>query len=138
MGLLDTCGESTFYGATIMNKPRSSSHSNRQSSYTAKRDALAQNPAFDKMVADFEKTLREIARHQRQKEHYCTMSTTDIVSEAYMRLRRNVPTGIEDIAVFKAAATVIMREILIDAARRRKAEKRGGGLSDLRVISLKG
>ena len=69
--------------------------------------------------------LRRIARRVRG-DHAQTLSTTALVHEAYLKL---LPSGIpaNDAAHFKLLIARAMREVLIDAARRRQAGKRGGG-----------
>lgn len=69
--------------------------------------------------------LRRIAHAVRQgKDH--TLSTTAIVHEAYLKL---VPSSVpaNDAVHFKRLIARAMREVLIDAARRSGAQKRGGG-----------
>jgi RNA polymerase sigma factor (TIGR02999 family) len=69
--------------------------------------------------------LRRIAKRVRGTR-VDTLSTTAIVHEAYLKL---APSGIpaKDRAHFKLLIARAMREVLIDAARRRSADKRGGG-----------
>lgn len=71
--------------------------------------------------------LRKLAGgYMRQERADHTLQPTALVSEAYLRLdaRRDVP--IESRAHFMAAAAEAMRRILVDHARRRRSEKRGG------------
>ena len=63
--------------------------------------------------------LRERADH--------TLQPTALVHEAYMRLVGQRTIGWEDRAQFFGAAATVMRRILVDHARARKAQKRGGG-----------
>ncbi|GAA5504718.1 hypothetical protein Rcae01_00157 [Novipirellula caenicola] len=74
--------------------------------------------------------LRRLASHKMAQEKAGqTLQPTALVHEAFMRL-----VGGEDRAQwdsrghFFAAAAEAMRRILIESARRRNAEKRGGGL----------
>jgi len=48
------------------------------------------------------------------------------VNEAYLRLAKSEPTGFQDRAHFFAVSARVMRRILVDWARSRLAEKRGG------------
>src|SRR6185503_17368160 len=61
-------------------------------------------------------------RHEAQGQ---TLQATALVNEAYLRL---VGTGVswQDRAHFFAVASRVMRRILVDAARARTADKRGG------------
>lgn len=72
--------------------------------------------------------LRRIA-HQRLRSERSghTLNTTDLVHEAYLKLIDQSQTEWEDRVHFLAMASRIMRNILIDYARRRNAQKRGGG-----------
>ncbi len=71
--------------------------------------------------------LRRIAaRLMRGEGPNHTLQTTALVHEAYLRLARPQGTAWKDRAHFFAVAATIMRRILVDHARARKAEKRGG------------
>lgn len=54
------------------------------------------------------------------------LQPTALVNEAFLRLFGGAPPSLQDRAHFKAASAVVMRRILVDAARERKASKRGG------------
>jgi RNA polymerase sigma factor (TIGR02999 family) len=58
-----------------------------------------------------------------------TLQATALINEAYLRLFGGAPVHWENRAHFFASAAEVMRRVLIDAARKRKADKRGGGLS---------
>ena len=71
--------------------------------------------------------LREIAHRQLGRERPGhTLSTTALVHEAYERLVDHRHTEWQDRAHFCAVAARAMRRILVDYARRRHAQKRGG------------
>jgi RNA polymerase sigma factor (TIGR02999 family) len=73
--------------------------------------------------------LRRIAQHHlRQERSDHTLQSTALVHEAYLRLMKQGPAGIENRAHFIAVASRLMRQILVDHARRHRAAKRGGGL----------
>jgi RNA polymerase sigma factor (TIGR02999 family) len=57
-----------------------------------------------------------------------TLATTALVHEAYLRLARPGALSQNDRVHFFAVAARAMRQIVVDAARRRGAEKRGGGI----------
>ncbi len=57
-----------------------------------------------------------------------TMSTTVLIHEAYLRLVDQTQARFEDRVHFYAYAARVMRTILVDYARSRGAQKRGGGL----------
>src|SRR5205809_7711055 len=74
--------------------------------------------------------LRRLAAQQlAQEKPGQTFQATALVHEAYLRLVGNPaePRPFKDRGHFFAAAATAMRRILIDNARRKQAQKRGGG-----------
>ena len=55
-----------------------------------------------------------------------TLQPTAIVHEAYLRLASSNATGWKDCEHFRAVAAKVMRQVLVDHARRRQAQRRGG------------
>jgi RNA polymerase sigma factor (TIGR02999 family) len=72
--------------------------------------------------------LKRIARRQLGSNSGVTLTTTVLVHEAYLRLARPGNLELNDRTHFFAVAARAMRQILVDHARRRLAEKRGGGV----------
>lgn len=73
--------------------------------------------------------LRRIAQHHLQQERPGhTLQSTALVHEAYLRLMKQGPVEIEHRPHFLAVASRLMRQILVDHARGRRAAKRGGGV----------
>lgn len=71
--------------------------------------------------------LRKVAaRHLRNERTGHTLQPTDLVHEAYLKLAGQKTPGWKDRAHFFGIAAHVMRQILVDYARRQKAEKRGG------------
>ena len=71
--------------------------------------------------------LRRMARQYMKNEHQGnTLQTTALVHEAYLRLVDVTQVEWRQRAQFFAMAAQIMRRILVDAARARAADKRGG------------
>lgn len=64
--------------------------------------------------------------HMRSERRGGTLQTTALVNEAYLRLVDTSRIRWESRGHFLAVAAQAMRRILVDAARRRDAEKRGG------------
>jgi RNA polymerase sigma factor (TIGR02999 family) len=58
----------------------------------------------------------------------CTLQPTALVHESYLRLADQTKLQCESRAHFYAIAANLMRRVLIDHAKKRKAQKRGGGL----------
>jgi RNA polymerase sigma factor (TIGR02999 family) len=72
--------------------------------------------------------LRELAaRHLARERPGQTLQATALVHEAYLRLVGARDPGWNGRGHFLAAAAEAMRRILVDNARRRRAEARGGG-----------
>jgi RNA polymerase sigma factor (TIGR02999 family) len=71
--------------------------------------------------------LRRIARSfiQRQRPGH-TLQPTALVNEAFIKLFADAPPQVEDRAHFLALMSRVMRQVLVDHARRRGAAKRGG------------
>jgi RNA polymerase sigma factor (TIGR02999 family) len=73
--------------------------------------------------------LRRIARSQMARERAGhTLSATALVHEAFLDLVREDGASFNDRAHFLAASSLAMRRILVDHARKRSADKRGGGV----------
>ena len=70
--------------------------------------------------------LRLIARRQLGGNRTETLRTTALVHEAYLKLGRRSQLAVEDRHHFFAIAGKAMRQLIVDHARRRAAEKRGG------------
>jgi len=74
-------------------------------------------------------TLRRLAHHHLRNERPGhTLQTTALVHEAYLCLAKQEPMEFENRAHFYAVCAQVMREILVQYARRRNAAKRGGGV----------
>ncbi len=85
-------------------------------------------PGFDELFPLVYDVLRRIAhRHLAGERSGHTLATTDLVHEAYLKLVRLDRIEWQGRAHFLAIAARAMRNILVDYALRRKAEKRGGG-----------
>ena len=65
-------------------------------------------------------------RHMRNEGAEHTLQTTALVHEVYLRLVDAAQVNWRDRAQFFAMSAQMMRRILVDAARGRRAQKRGG------------
>ncbi|MDQ7065988.1 MAG: ECF-type sigma factor [candidate division KSB1 bacterium] len=82
----------------------------------------------DRLMPLVYETLQAIARRQlRRERRYHTLDTTALVHEAYLKLVDQKRVEWQNRAHFFAIAAQAMRRILINYARKRLAEKRGGG-----------
>jgi RNA polymerase sigma factor (TIGR02999 family) len=83
--------------------------------------------ALDRLLPLVYDDLRRIAaRHLRSERPDHTLSATAVVHEAYLRLVGHRAVRWQERAQFYGVASVQMRRILVDHARRRAAAKRGG------------
>jgi RNA polymerase sigma factor (TIGR02999 family) len=84
--------------------------------------------AFDELLPLVHHELRQLARRQMRREREGhTLQTTALVNEAYLRLIDVSRVSFKDRAHFFAFSARIMRRILVDHARTRRFQKRGGG-----------
>lgn len=85
--------------------------------------------ALDQLMPIVYDELKRIARHHLgANEASATLSTTELVHEAFLKLTGGTGIDWESRAHFFGAASRAMRQVLVDFARRRTAVKRGGGL----------
>ncbi|MGE0639736.1 MAG: ECF-type sigma factor [Thermoanaerobaculia bacterium] len=84
----------------------------------------AADALFEAVYADLKRVASRLLAGQRE---HATLSTTVLVHEAYLRLVRPGNLAQQDRVHFFAVAARAMRQIVVDHARRRNAEKRGGG-----------
>lgn len=71
--------------------------------------------------------LRGVARRQLRGADAATLEPTALVNEVYLRLVDQQMADVADRAHFHGLCARVMRQILVDRARRRKALRRGGG-----------
>jgi RNA polymerase sigma factor (TIGR02999 family) len=84
--------------------------------------------ALDELAPIIYMELRRLAsRSLRGERPNHTLRPTDLVGEAYLRLIAGAQPEWTDRVHFFAVAARYMRQILVDHARRRLANKRGGG-----------
>ena len=84
--------------------------------------------ALDRLVPIVEAELKRIARRcMRGQRQGHTLQATALVNEAYMRLVDVQQINWQNRAHFLAMAARLMRRILVDSARARAYQKRGGG-----------
>jgi len=84
--------------------------------------------ALDALIPLVEAELRRLARHymaRERRDH--TLQTTALVNEAFMRLVDARGVHWQDRAHFLGIAARLMRRVLVDHARTRGFQKRGGG-----------
>ena len=79
---------------------------------------------FAGLYAELKKIAAGRVAVERQDQ---SLNATALVHEAWLRLQKSAPEQWRDRKQFYAAAAEAMRRILVEAARRRFAEKRGEG-----------
>lgn len=83
--------------------------------------------ALERLVPLVYDELRQVARRQLSREvRPNTLSATALVHEVYLRLLQQRQISAVDRETFFAIAAQTMRRILVDHARRRQRQKRGG------------
>jgi RNA polymerase sigma factor (TIGR02999 family) len=99
-----------------------------------KRWSAGDERARDNLIPLVYERLRELA-HQRLRAApgEDSLNTTGLVHEAYIRLVDAPRVDLPDRAHFLALASEVMRNLLVDRARARMAEKRGGGKTALEL-----
>ncbi len=95
--------------------------------FDAQSGDLAADHALTPAVYD---TLRRIASSylKRERDDH-TFSTTDLVHEAYVRLIDQTRADDKTRAHFIGLSARVMRQVLVDYARRRNSYKRGSGVA---------
>lgn len=85
--------------------------------------------AFEQLVPVVYEELRRVAHGRRRSERSdVSLNTTALVHEAYLKLAGLRQTEFRDRPHFLAMASRVMRRILVDHARARRAGKRGRDL----------
>jgi RNA polymerase sigma factor (TIGR02999 family) len=94
--------------------------------------------AFDRLFEQVYDTLRRCAQGQRRRwRGNPSLQTTALVNEAYLRLVDRGEQSWSSRSHFFAVAARAMRYILMDWARRKRAQKRGGDAPTLSLEALR-
>ncbi|MCU0627143.1 MAG: sigma-70 family RNA polymerase sigma factor [Gemmatimonadaceae bacterium] len=88
-------------------------------------DRAALDALLPAVYAELRRQADRVLRHQASGH---TLQPTALVHEAWLRLVAQRPAQLEGRAHFVAVAARCMRQVLVDAARARNADKRGGGV----------
>jgi RNA polymerase sigma factor (TIGR02999 family) len=87
--------------------------------------------ALEQLVPVVYAELHRMAQRHLRREQRHSLQATALVNELYLRLVDAQAVKWHDRAHFFAISARLMRRILVDAARRRDVQKRGGGASAL-------
>lgn len=83
--------------------------------------------ALDDLFSAAYEELRRLAATVRRNDPAATLSPTALVNEAWLKLADSPAVARTSPLHFKRIAARAMRQVLVESARRRKADKRGGG-----------
>lgn len=90
---------------------------------------------YDKLYPVVYEELRQLAyAHMSHQESDHTLSKTELVHETYLKMIDQTKIDFNDKSHFLAIASRCMRQILIDYARKKHAQKRGGKEKDKTYI----
>ena len=84
--------------------------------------------ALDRVLSTLYNELHAMARRQLAGQYGQTLDATALVHEAYLKLIGRREVQFDDRAHFFAYAASAMRSVVVDYARQRMAQKRGGDL----------
>ena len=88
--------------------------------------------ATERLIPLIYEELRRTARQElRRHRPGDTLDTSALVHEAYLKLAGPHNRSWNDRTHFFAVAATAMRQIIVDHARRKRAEKHGGGLREV-------
>ncbi|MDB5969269.1 MAG: hypothetical protein JWQ90_1719 [Hydrocarboniphaga sp.] len=90
--------------------------------------AAGKSTARDALYTLVYDELRKLARHSLAQAAPCTqLDPCSLVNEAYLRMAHRQDLAFDSRHAFFAYAARVMRAVVVDHARGRHAEKRGGG-----------
>ncbi len=94
-----------------------------------RRAHLGDGDALNSVIPLVYNELRRLAsNYLRREQGPVTMQATALVHEAYLRIAGSPLPAYENRSHFYGIAARVMRQVLVDMARARSAEKRGPGL----------
>ncbi len=82
-------------------------------------------PLLDELFTAAYEELRRLAGAISRHDPAATLSPTALVNEAWMKLAKSPPFSVASPLHFRSIAARAMRQVLVDAARRRQASRRG-------------
>lgn len=88
--------------------------------------AAAEDRSLDEVFSLVYEELRRLASYVRRGDASATLNSTALVHEAWLKLKGSPRVAETSVPHFKGIAARAMRQVLVEAARRRLARKRGG------------
>ena len=89
--------------------------------------------ALDQLMPLIYERLRQLARQRLRSEPDASLNTTGLVHEAYLKLVDSPGVRAENRGHFLGLASRVMRHLLVDHARTRRAAKRGLGVEPVEL-----
>ena len=89
--------------------------------------------ALDQLIPLMYDRMRQLAHQRLRSEPDASLSTTALVHEAYLKLVDKPRLSLHDRGHFLGLASRVMRHLLVDHARARKAAKRGLGVARIEL-----
>jgi RNA polymerase sigma-70 factor, ECF subfamily len=105
-----------------------------QAHSSGSNDLPTERAALDELFSAAYEELRRLAAAVKRSDYGSTRSATTLVNEAWVKLASSPRFTAVSHLHFKRIAARAMRQVLIEAARRRHAGKRGGG--DIQFVTL--
>src|SRR3984957_14958686 len=105
---------------TLREKPLKTVMGNQEPGSKAEKQTL------DYLFSVTYEELRRLASTVKRSDASYTLNPTALVNEAWLKLAKSPPFETTSRLHFKRIAARAMRQVLIEAARRRNAGKRGG------------
>ncbi len=93
---------------------------------SSKAEAGKERSVLDDLFSITYEELRRLAFSVRRGDPSATLTPTALVNEAWLKLAKSPAIGTQSKLHFKRIAARAMRQLLVEAARRRNAGKRGG------------
>jgi RNA polymerase sigma factor (TIGR02999 family) len=91
------------------------------------RESESQRDELDELFSLTYDELRRLAATVRFRDQCVTLNPTALVNEAWIKMAKSPPMAGTSRVHFKRIAARAMRQVLVDAARRRNSGKRGEG-----------
>ena len=92
-------------------------------------DVTRERRELDLLFSVTYEELRRLASSVRRSDPGATLSPTMLVNEAWLKLASSPPAAVASRLHFKRIAARAMRQVLVEAARRHSAEKRGSDVA---------
>ena len=116
-------------GKTVMplRDPRPSHLPAQRANPSGAKAVPDERQALNQLFSVTYEELRRLASSVKRSDPSATLSPTALVNEAWLKLSKSPGFSSASRLHFKRIAARAMRQLLIEAARRRNANKRGGG-----------